>query len=265
MGKSEPLMRAVYVLGTQAVKRQALSRLSLDLWQVTKQCMLLPSYMNHIWIACPGAYPWPKCNNFYIKHDCIFYICLPANTCTVEWCKPCVPFEPLLVEKKTTSLQTLFWGERIFSEKSLGRSWTYFWLYSHSSVGNCQVGLRRTLISEFLLPCQPCWAQAVLEQETPGFPGSRFQSRVSWGSGVKPGWLAALWPVPCRSAPARRWPLRRLRRFTAAGTQLQLSGLPKMFPASLKPWGNPGHPLLLRGLLWQICPVGFAPSRMAVL
>lgn len=86
-------------------------------------------------------------------------------------------------------------------KKRLGRSWTYFWLYSHSSVGNCQVGLRRTLISEFLLPCQ-----AVLEWETLGFPDSRFQSRVSWGlkseAGLAPSSVAGILQVCPGSALA---------------------------------------------------------------
>lgn len=107
-----------------------------------------------VWIACPGTHPWQKFRSFCIKLECSSYICLCANTCTVKWCKACVPFETLVVEKKIMPLHFLFWSKW---ENFLRKVWEgvgHISAFTQSSVGTCQMGLERCLISELSWLCQ---------------------------------------------------------------------------------------------------------------
>lgn len=86
-------------------------------------------------------------------------------------------------EENNVSANTFFSeaSERIFSE-NVGKELDVFLLIlAHSPVRNCQVGLWRTLVSEFSLLHQPCWEQAVRELGTLGLPDSLPQSRGSCG------------------------------------------------------------------------------------
>lgn len=97
--------------------------------------------------------------------------------------------------------------ERIFSEKGW-QGVEYISAITQSSVGTCQVGLKRSLISELGWLCQPCWEQPVLQPGALGFPHFLPQSRLPKGSQLCFRWPGCFpWP---------RWLLSELRNFAAA-------------------------------------------------
>lgn len=183
----------------------------------------------YVWVACPGTHPWQKSLSFCIKHECISYICLCANTCTVKQCKACVPFETLVLEKKIKkSLQTLSFLVQVnFLRRRLGKSWTCS-AVTRSSVGSCQVCLEKSWslnsagcvsLAESSLSCS--WGPGVIR-----FPSSE--------QGVPKGSQLCFRCSQC--VPWPRWLLSGLRGFAAA--VVQLSGLP-VTPSSLEHWENP--------------------------
>lgn len=194
-----------------------------------------------VWIACPGTHPWQKSHSFCIKHEWISYICLCANTLHKQ-CKACTPFETLEVEKKIMLLQTLAFlmQVRAFSQKQAEEELDIFLL----------------LLRALLAPVRWVWREAwslnsagcvsLAESSLSCSPGvSRFPSSEQ---GVPKGsQLCFRWP---ECLPWPRWLLSGLKvccSCSAAGW-LQLSGLPRTFPASLKHWENPRQYLLQGGL-----------------
>lgn len=210
-----------------------------------------------VWIACPGTHPWQKSHSFCIKHECISYICLCANTCRVKRCKAWIPFETLEVEKKIMLLANTCFSdssERIFSEKGWGGV-GHISAVTKSSFGTCQVCLERSLnsagcvsLAESSLSCSPGLSR---------FPSS--EQGVPKGSQLCFRWPECLpWP---------RWLLSGLRRFVqlqcsrlaaASRAAKDISCQPEALRESQAVFG-PGRAVVTR------TPCGFCPVQVVVI
>lgn len=105
----------------------------------------------------------------------------------LKWCKFCVCFETVVVEKISFCKHFSFWGKwENFLRKRLSGSWTYFCWYSLTALLETARWFCRECWSlNSVLLCQSCWQQAVLEPGPWVFQISLFRAGSPKDSGLK--------------------------------------------------------------------------------
>lgn len=172
----------------------------------------------------------------------------------LKWCKFCVCFETVVVEKISFCKHFSFWGKwENFLRKRLSGSWTYFCCYSLTALLETARWVCRECWSlNSVLLCQSCWQQAVLEPGPWVFQITLFRAGSPKDSGLKASCALCSMAGGLNARPGSRPTAEGLQDIHSsldAAEWLQLSEEPGALLDGLKHRGNPRHPLFWRGLL----------------